>query len=140
MSLQSYTISVPATLYDAVVQRAKTEKRSVESWVERTLVRHLPPIEGDFSAEFTAELNAMPYLTDTTLWQLARAVLPKSHNTQLWTLNDVAKERPLTPDETAKRNTLLQTESENMTRRARAAVLLQARGYDMSDPAVLRDE
>ncbi len=66
-------------------------------------------------------------------------MLPNIQQNKVASLNALAKERSLSASEEQQREICLKADGENMVRRARSAVLLQSRGYNMSDPAVLEE-
>ena len=137
----TYSIAVSENLYRQLERRALPLRRSVSEWVSETVKRGMSPsvkVEDDLPPWLQAELQAMQELSDTSLWTLARSSMRQIDNDQMVHLNEIGQERPLTSTEQAKQQTLLNESDETILRRAHAAVLLQARGYDMSDPAVLR--
>lgn len=87
-----------------------------------------------------AELAAMSNLSDQALWILARSTIDIEDQEQFSLLNQEAKLRVLSDQEEEKLDALLNQYDENMIRRAQAASLLGKRGYNMSDPTVLRPE
>jgi hypothetical protein len=136
-----YAVTIPENLYRALERQAKIAHRSVDDIVEQTLTRHMPApvtVEDDLPPLLQMELRAMEQLSDTALWSLARSVMPAGDRAELSQLNLAAKERSLTTAERQRQETLLAIYNETTLRRAHAAVLLQARGHDMSDPAVLQ--
>lgn len=137
----TYSIAVSENLYHQVERQALPLHRSVSEWVSEIVKRGMSPsimVEDDLPPWLHAELEAMQNLSDTALWTLARSTMRQIDNDALVQLNEISHERPLTPTEQAQQQTLLNQSEETVLRRAHAAVLLQARGYDMSDPAILR--
>ncbi len=137
----TYSIAVSENLYHQLERRALPLRRSVSEWVSETVKRGLSPsvkVEDDLPPWLHAELRAMQELSDTALWTLARSTMRQVNNDELAHLNEIGQERPLTTIEQAQQQALLNESDETVLRRAHAAILLQARGYDMSDPAVLR--
>jgi hypothetical protein len=136
-----YTVQLPESLYRKLQRQAAAEHRSVDELVSRTLSRQIPPavpVEDDLPPLLREELGAMEHLSDTALWLLARSRLTDEQLAELDHFSWLAKERALTIGEQARQDALLQEYNETVLRRAHAAMLLSSRGYDMSDPAVLR--
>lgn len=135
-----YTVTLPENLYRQLKRQADAEHRSVDDYVQQTLSRQIPspiPVEDDLPMLLKSELQAMEQLSDTALWAIARSVPTNEQLAEMDRLRDLQEERPLTPEETVNRESLLREYQEIVLRRAHAAVLLQSRGYDMSDPSVL---
>jgi hypothetical protein len=135
-----YTVRLPENLYRQLKRQAEAEHRSLDDYVQQTLTRQLPspvPVEDDLPPLLKSELLAMEQLSDTALWALARSVLTDGQLAEMDRLRDVQEVRPLTPQEELSKEALLRDYQETVLRRAHAAVLLQSRGYDMSDPSVL---
>lgn len=129
------TVQIPQRLYSLAAQQAGLEKRSVEEWVRHAIQRRLAPsvpVETDLPSDLQAELNAMAYLSDGSLWSLARATMSTREQKRLDILGEQASMRSLTADEIAERERLLHEYDIAMLRRAHAAMLLQSRGFDLS--------
>ena len=94
--------------------------------------------EDKLPEEFEAELVSFHDLTDDELWQIARKSMSSNERAELADLNYEAKSRALTADEEARCEALLDVYDRTMVRRAEAASILHSRGYDLSDPAVLK--
>jgi hypothetical protein len=96
----------------------------------------LPPLAG-LPQELADELSALAFLSDDELWQVARNALPVEHHQQVDDLL-ARKGRGQLPDSEQQRlDRLLQEYQALVLRRGQAAVLLQRRGYDLSDLRVL---
>ena len=134
------SITLPDDLYKRLQRQAAAEDRSVDELIESTLIRQLPAdvsVEEDLPLLLKEELQAMAYLSNTALWAIARSTPDDEQEQEFEALHDAAEERDLTVNELKRRDELLREYGEQMLRRAHAAVLLQSRGFDMSDPAVL---
>lgn len=119
--------------------QAKAEERSVEELVQKALTRQLPPavpVEDDLPPLLRDELLAMEQLSDSALWQLARSAMSTEQLAELDSLNASSPES-LTATEKARKQTLLREYDETILRRAHAAMLLQGRGFNLSNPAIL---
>lgn len=135
-----YSVNLPEDLFRRLQKQAAYERRTVDDLVQRVLVRQLPAavtVEDDLPPLLKAELLAMAQLSDAALWALARSSIPADQLYDMTILEDDAGERELTAEEQLRQAELLRQYDEVILRRAHAAVLLQSRGYDMSDPRVL---
>lgn len=136
----AYSVDLPKELYQRLQRQAASERRTVDEWVQQVLVRQLPvaiAIEDELSPLLKDELRAMAQLSDDALWALLKNMLSSGQQDELELLSEIASERDLTEEEATRRQELLRQYHEVMLRRAHAAVLLQSRGYDVSDPALL---
>lgn len=135
------TLSIPDNLYQQLRRQALVNKQSVDELAQQTLSRFLPAmlkVEEDLPSPLQIELIAMEQLSDAALWSLARGQLGEKEQQELEQLEENQKIRPLTADEQQRQEALLILYDELLLRRSHAAVLLQARGHDLSDPAILR--
>jgi hypothetical protein len=132
----TYAVTLPEQLYRQVEKQAGQLHRSVDEWVEETLKREIYPsiaVEEDLPPWLKAELEAMAHLSDAVLWAVARSTMPRLEREELATLNEFGQEGVLTPEQEERQRVLLNAYNETILRRAHAALLLQARGYDMSN-------
>lgn len=137
MTTPMHTINVSDDIYRRLQRQAQAARQSVDELAQRTLGRHLPSlveVENDLPEHLQAELKAMENLSDAALWALAQSTLSRQEQNELAELAEVQEPRPLTETEQARQEILLAAYDEVMLRRAHAAVLLKARGYDVSDP------
>ncbi|MBK8903777.1 MAG: hypothetical protein IPM53_21530 [Anaerolineaceae bacterium] len=136
-----YTVQLPENLYRRLQQQASAEQRSIEDLVRQTLSRQLPPavpVEDDLPPSLREELLAMEHLSDAALWSLARSTLLPEQLAEMDMLRDTKQERVLTPEETNRQQDLLRAYDETVLRRAHAAMLLNSRGYELTDPTILQ--
>ena len=130
------TIDIPAPIAEQLEEEANRQKITVRDLVRDLLLEHwsgLPSLPDDVEAE----LAAFHQLSDNLLWLIARTTLTSEEQHELAYLNDEAESRSLNDDEYTQRETLLDAYDRMMIRRAKAASILQSRGYDLSDPTVL---
>lgn len=131
------TVELPGVVMEHLQETARAQQRSVPELVRELVVRQtteLPLLPPDVEAE----LAAFASLSDGVLWLLARTTLSPEEQLELAQLNGEAQRRPLSPAEAARQQTLVDNYDRILVRRAHAAELLQARGYDLRDPSVLR--
>lgn len=130
------TIDLPGPIAERLEEEAIRQKVSIRELVRELVLEHwsgLPSLPDDVEAE----LAAFHQLSDDVLWLVARTTLTPEEQRELAELNDTVQSRPLADDEYNRREALLDSYDRMMIRRAQAAHLLQLRGYDLSDPAVL---
>lgn len=131
------TVELPGVVMEHLQETARAQRRSVPELVRELVVRQtteLPLLPPDVEAE----LAAFASLSDGVLWLLARTTLSPEEQLELAQLNGEAQRRSLSPAEAARQQTLVDNYDRVLVRRAHAAELLQARGYDLRDPSVLR--
>lgn len=136
-----YTVNVPEKLYRRLQKQAIAEHRSIDDLVRHSLSRHIPPtvsVEDDLPSELRAELLAMGQLSDAALWLLARSTMSPEQLAEMDELRAIVNERDFTPDENVRQQNLWREYDETILRRAHAAMLLNSRGYDLSDPKILQ--
>lgn len=130
-------VELPDETIQHLKQVANAQQQSIEE-VVRTLVMQELPIAPALPAEEEAELAAFAHLSDEVLWLIARSTLTPAEQAELAILNDQAQRAPLSPTQIEQRDRLLEQYDRVIVRRARAAEVLQGRGYDISNPAVLQ--
>jgi hypothetical protein len=131
------TLRVPEVLYERVQHAAETLKRSFEEVVLNALATALPPLD-DLPGEAAGDLGALSFLNDAALFDVARGTLPAELHAEMDALLADKGRGALDAAGAEHLGELVRAHELSMLRRAQAAVLLQRRGYDMSDPAVLR--
>lgn len=139
--MTTVTLNIPDNLYQQMRRQALVSKQSVDELAQATLSRFLPAmleIEEDLPPDLQVELKAMEQLSDAALWSLAAGQLGESEQKELEYLGEKQKETALTAEEQQRQEALLTAYDELLLRRSHAAVLLQARGHDLSDTAVFQ--
>jgi hypothetical protein len=139
MSLHTVTLKIPENTYYNARNVAKTSRRPVEDILLEAIDLGLSPLD-DLPAGVMDELKEFVFLSDAELWQIARRELSSTHPQQMDALLAKKGQGKITPEEQAKLDKLLEDYQTNVLRRGQAAVLLQRRGYDMSNPAVLKTQ
>lgn len=134
MATTPILVDLPVAVAERLRKEAGRQQRAVRDLVRDFIVEHWS--EGPaLPQEVEAELDAFSSLSDDLLWLAARSTLPDEDREELALLN--AEGGSLTPDQEQRREELLNAYDRVMVRRAQAAVILQGRGYDLSDPSVL---
>ena len=133
----SVTIELPSFVQQQMERRAQAEARSVADLI-RELVLQNWQTSPRLPDNVEIELAALPNLSDEALWVLARTTLTAGEQSTLAALNHKAKTTKLTSAEEARLTTLLDLYDRALVRRAQAAVILQQRGHNLQNPAVLQ--
>jgi len=87
--------------------------------------------------EVSDDLVSLAFLNDSALWDVARSLLPAEHHHRMEKLLAEKGQGRLNKQEQQVLDQLVQDYETFVLRRSQAALLLQHRGYDMSDPSVL---
>lgn len=136
LSSTSIIVDLPSPVAEQLEEAAHRQRRSVRDLVRDLILEHwnmTPPLPEDLEEELAAFRN----LSDDILWLIARTTLSESEQAELAELNAMAHERMLTAAEEVRQDFLLSFYEKAMVRRGQAAIVLQSRGYDLSDPSVL---
>lgn len=129
-------LNLPGPLYQRVRRTAENLRRSVEDVLLDSVAMNLPPLT-DLSDEASDELASLAFVNDKTLWEVARRALPAEHHRRMDELLVKKGQGRLTQHEQQVLDQLVSDYETLVLRRSQAALLLQRRGYDMSDPSVL---
>jgi hypothetical protein len=137
-SVQPVTLHLPDPLYRRATNAAAHSRQSIEQFLLEALENGLSLL-ADLPDELVDDMAALALLNDTALWRVARATLTLQRQAQLDELLYKNSERSLTHSEEKLLSDLIAEYERAVLRRAQAAVLLTQRGYDLSDPAVLKE-
>lgn len=136
LSSTSIIVDLPSPVAEQLEEAAFRQHRSVRDLVRDLILEHwnmAPPLPEDVEEELAAFRN----LSDDVLWLIARTPLSESEQAEFAELNETARERALTAAEVTRQDFLLSLYEKTMVRRGQAAIVLQSRGYDLSDPSAL---
>jgi plasmid stability protein len=131
MSTQIITLEIPAALYARMMQRAERSQRSVEAEFLNVLTHAVSEPE-TLPSELAQAIEALERLDDDQLWKASREHLPNGISEELEALNLKQQRLGLTAIEQQRADELGFEYDRAMLVRARAAVLLRERGYDVS--------
>jgi len=115
---------------------AQTLRRPIEDVLVDAVATALPPLAG-LPSELTYDLDGLAFLNNDELWRVARSTLSTEHYQQMDDLLARKGQAQLTTAEQQTLDRLVGEYQSLVLRRGQAAVLLQRRDYDMSDPTVL---
>jgi hypothetical protein len=131
MATQSLTVHLPDRLYSRLEARASESNRTVEAVLIEILSTAIPA-EFEMTPELGNELALLDQLDDSSLWQTAREMLPAETSARLEQTHFKQRGKGLSEMETHALADLVRQYERTMLIRARAAVLLQHRGHDVS--------
>ena len=132
MANQSVTLSIPEDIYVRLKRQAEQTQRSVEAELLEVVAKELPMEDSVIPVELTVELAAIVQLNDKVLWKAACSHLAAKDVTKLEALHHKRSAKSWTQAEIQIKDELLRQYNYYMRVRARAAVLLKQRGYDIS--------
>ena len=131
MNLQTATIQLPKLVYQRLERAAVRQNRSVAHVVESAIDR-MEPLMG-IPTEELRELDALPYLSNNSLWVLAQQLLTSEQQREWEQLNDqLQRSGHLSVEEERRSKELLALYDYVVLRRAIVLRLLQQRGQDIS--------
>ncbi|MEW5985547.1 MAG: Arc family DNA-binding protein [Chloroflexota bacterium] len=130
MTVQTITLRLPNQLYQQVKQRAQARQRSVEDELVAVVAASLPDQE-ELPGDLAAELEQLSLLTDDELWQTARTTMKPAEIKRMQALSTRQRGKGLTAAEQREVEELLYRYDWITLVRAKAAVSLKERGYDI---------
>lgn len=133
MTTQEVTLTLPESVYDQIRRAAEKAHRPLAELLVEAVIAAAPAMEPSAGPLRTA-LAQLSYLNDAALWQAARATMPERQRERLEALHFKQQREGLTTEEHKEEQMLLALYHETVLVRAQAALLLQQRGYDVSDP------
>lgn len=132
MSEQTVTLNLPEPLYLKLKERAEQKKHSLETELMEVVVTAVP-VSDELPPVLAEALNALTLQNDRNLWKSARSKVSKKDQARFRALQSMRKEQGLTQVEVVELTNLRTEFDRVMLVRARAAVLLKERGFDISE-------
>lgn len=139
MNGTTIAVELPVAAYNQLHTLAMRQRKTVPEVVRDLVLQDLPGLPA-LPENVEAELASFVVLSDELLWMVARSSLDSAQQLQLASLNWKAQQGPLSAEEKAQQQNLVDAYDRMLVRRAQAAAVLSGRGYDLSDPAVLWPE
>jgi plasmid stability protein len=130
MSTQTVTLQIPDELYAQFRQRADRSQRSVEAEVLTVLTEAVSESD-ELPPELAQAIEPLARLGDREFWEAARGQLPAEVSAELQLLHHKQQRDGLSGPERERADELCLEYDRAMLVRARAAVLLKERGYDV---------
>lgn len=130
MRLQELTISLPEKIYQQMQKQSQETKRSVADEVTAVVAASIPE-QTQLPLDLEEELAQLELFTDQELWRAAQVTAPDDQTARMQDLVEKQQLEGLTAVEKAEARLLSNYFNRVMLVRAKAAVLLQSRGYDI---------
>jgi len=131
MTDRTITLSVPEAVFRRAQETAVASSLSVEDIFTQSIGRLLPPLEDDLPQNLRAELAVLILKSDEQLHAIASAVVDRNSQDRLEALATALEKRPLTTDEQAELERLMDLSYRVMLLKAEAFRLLALRGYEI---------
>ena len=139
--MSDHTISIPDTLYEKAQRVAQQTSRQVDEVIRTKLEGALDEPLFDLPDDEKEELKAMAYLSDDTLWTIAREQMPKAVKERMSILMTRNTRGTITGDEYSELTELVERGNRLTLRKAQAMKYLTERGHKVTgDNLMLADE
>ena len=135
MSTETVTLQIPEIIYQRLVNTANAIQRPLEEVMLHALQVGSPPAWDDIPEEFQAEIAGLDKLDDNTLWQIANSRKTADDMDRYNIMLDHNSRGILTEVERLELILLRYEADVFMLCKAQAAVLLNWRGYRLSNSA-----
>ena len=129
--MSDYLISIPDTLYEKARRVAEQTAQQVDDVIRERLADAFSEPLAELPADEVAELRALAYLSDDTLWTIAREQMPATKQERMSTLMDSNSFGTITDDEYRELTALVEGGQRLMLRKSEAMKLLLDRGYQV---------
>jgi predicted transcriptional regulator len=129
--MKSVTLNLPDALYERAKEIAEQKQSSLEAEILETLEKSLPN-EDALEPDLADALESLDFLDDKALWKAAQGRLPQKLATKIAQLHRKRSLKGLETAENRLLKNLLHQADRVMLIRAKSAVLLKERGYDIS--------
>jgi len=128
----SHTINISETLFVKAQSLADASSQTVDEVIRKLLAESLEQPRLALPQDERDELNALTYLTDATLFTIARAQMPQNKQAQMTLLMDKNNKETLSPQEHHTLTQLVEEGQRLMLRKAEAAKILMSRGHNIT--------
>lgn len=129
--MSDYMVAIPERLYDKARQVAEQNDQPIEEVIVARLEQGLD-VKLELPADERAELQALAYLSDDTLWTIAREQMAHARQERMQALMDKNSQGTIAPDEYDELGLLVESGQRLTLRKAQAMKLLMARGYSIT--------
>jgi hypothetical protein len=127
-----YTITIPGKLYDKARRIAEIGSQDVDDVILARLEESLDDNLLDLPEVEQLELHALAYLSNDTLWTIAREQMPAAKQERMQPLMDRNTLGTITSEEYHELEQLVEDGQRLMTRKAEAMKHLLNRGYKIT--------
>lgn len=135
-TMQTFTLNLPNLLGARIQRLAQKFHKTEQEILLDAITTALPPMVG-VVPELADELAELTFLNDATLWRIARSTLPQEQYNQMDELLARKGQGKIIATEQQTLDELVEQSQHVILKRGQAAVLLQQRGYDLSNPEIL---
>jgi hypothetical protein len=129
MPMSDYLISIPDTLYEKARRVAEQTAQQVDDVIREKLADAFDEPLAELPADEVAELRALAYLSDDTLWTIAREQMPAIKQERMSMLMDKNSYGTISNDEYQELSALVESGQRLMLRKSEAMTLLLDRGF-----------
>jgi predicted CopG family antitoxin len=130
--MSDYTISIPDELYEKAQRVAQQTSSQVDEVIRTKLEDALDQPLFDLPDDEKEELKAMAYLSDDTLWTIAREQMQKPLQERMSVLMTKNTKGTITDDEYAELTQLVERGNRLTLRKAQAMKYLTERGHKIT--------
>jgi hypothetical protein len=130
--MNNITLTLSPDLYDRAQRIAEAAAEPIESLLLRQIEQSLNDPLAGLPHDEQAELHALVYLSDDTLWTIAREKMPTDKQARLQILMDKNNLSDVGDDERDEFNQLVEQGQKLMLRKAQAGSILTQRGYKVT--------
>ena len=127
--MSGYTVSIPEKLYRKAQRLAERTAQPVDDVIRDRLAGALDQFLIDLPADELAELKALSYLSDDTLWTIAREQMQAAKQERQSALMEKNSRGTITEDERTELEALVEGGQRLTLRKAEAIRLLMDRGH-----------
>lgn len=129
--MSDYLISIPDALYEKARRVAEQTAQPIDAVIRERLADAFDEPLAELPADEVAELRALAYLSDDTLWTIAREQMATAKQERMSTLMDKNSLGTITDEEYQELSALVEGGQRLMLRKAEAMKLLLDRGYQV---------
>ena len=129
--MSDYTVLIPEKLYLKAQRLAEKSAQPVDDVIRERLSDALNQFLIDLPADELAELKALSYLSDDTLWTLAREQMHSPKQERLSDLMDKNSKGTISEDAYSELAALVESGQRLTLRKAEAMKILLERGYSI---------
>jgi hypothetical protein len=130
--MSDYTVTIPAKLYDKARRIAEIGSQNVEDVIRSRLEESLRDDLLNLPENEQLELHALAYLSDDTLWMIAREQMTTEKQARMQPLMDRNTLGTISSEEYQELEQLVEDGQRLMTRKAEAMKQLLSRGYKIT--------
>ncbi len=131
---QPVTLHVPEETLQRYRRGATAVRKPLEEFLVERLLETVPPLADDLPSPLREELQALEYLDDDALWQVARRQLPAARQRLYSRLLTKQSQGPLTVQEKETLHTLGAQARLLTLKAAHAYMVLKWRGHHIPSP------